>query len=87
MLINIARFFFRYNDAQLFEQAKTILLEMGEYFQIQDDFIDCYGNPEITGKIGTDIQDKKCSWLAVVAMQRATTTQKEIMLKNYGQHG
>lgn len=60
---------------------------MGHFFQVQDDFLDCFGNPEITGKIGTDIQDNKCSWLAVVCMQRANDEQKQIMLDCYGRHG
>lgn len=73
-----------YKDAEAFRQSKTILLEMGNFFQVQDDFLDCFGNPEVTGKIGTDIQDNKCSWLAVVAMQRANVEQKQIMIDCYG---
>ncbi|EDV56491.1 farnesyl pyrophosphate synthase [Drosophila erecta] len=73
-----------YKDAEAFRQSKTILLEMGNFFQVQDDFLDCFGNPEVTGKIGTDIQDNKCSWLAVVAMQRANVEQKQIMVDCYG---
>ncbi|XP_068145893.1 farnesyl pyrophosphate synthase [Drosophila tropicalis] len=74
-----------YKDAEAFRQSKTILLEMGHFFQVQDDFLDCFGNPEVTGKIGTDIQDNKCSWLAVVAMQRANAEQKQVMIDCYGQ--
>lgn len=71
-------------DPELYRQARTLLLAMGHLFQVQDDYLDCFGDPSITGKEGTDIQDGKCSWLIVLAMQRANSQQKESLRKSYG---
>ncbi|XP_078448642.1 farnesyl pyrophosphate synthase isoform X2 [Lampetra planeri] len=68
------------------ENAKAILLEMGEFFQIQDDYLDCFGDPEVTGKIGTDIEDNKCGWLVVQALKKASPEQRIILEENYGRH-
>lgn len=64
--------------------VENILVEMGTYFQVQDDYLDCYGDPEFIGKIGTDIEDYKCSWLVVQALERADESQKSILFENYG---
>nr|KAF6413210.1 farnesyl diphosphate synthase [Molossus molossus] len=65
--------------------AKKILLEIGELFQIQDDYLDLFGDSSVMGKIGTDIQDNKCSWLVVQCLQRASPEQRQILQENYGQ--
>ncbi|CAD6972897.1 unnamed protein product [Tilletia controversa] len=39
------------DDAQ-YKAALDILIPLGEYFQVQDDYLDCYGTPEMIGKIG-----------------------------------
>eukprot|EP00953_Heterococcus_sp_UTEX-ZZ885_P033196 17290-Heterococcus_DN1.PRE.4 len=60
-----------------FAMARKICCIIGEYFQVQDDFLDCYADPEVLGKIGTDIQDMKCSWLIVQALDCASQEQRK----------
>jgi farnesyl diphosphate synthase len=64
--------------------ASSILLPLGEYFQIQDDYLDYSGTPEQIGKVGTDIVDNKCSWVINTALSLATPAQRAILDENYG---
>ncbi|KAI1305653.1 farnesyl pyrophosphate synthetase [Xylaria venustula] len=66
------------------KQAEDILIPMGEYFQVQDDYLDNFGLPEHIGKIGTDIMDNKCSWLVNQALKLATPEQRKILEEHYG---
>ena len=60
------------------------MIPLGEYFQIQDDYLDCFGTPEQIGKIGTDIKDNKCSWVINQALLIATPEQRQLLDNNYG---
>ena len=66
-------------DVQLFNTIEKLALEMGYLFQVQDDFLDCYGLSDVTGKVGTDIRDRKCTWLIVTALKDASPEQKECL--------
>ncbi|GBG77500.1 hypothetical protein CBR_g23945 [Chara braunii] len=71
-------------DQERFATANGILVQMGTYFQAQDDFLDCYGDPDYIGKVGTDIEDSKCSWLVVKALESANEEQTSRIEANYG---
>lgn len=63
---------------------KRAAMLMGEYFQVQDDVMDCFTPPEKLGKVGTDIEDAKCSWLAVTFLAHAPDAKKDEFKQNYG---
>jgi farnesyl diphosphate synthase len=67
------------------QTAHDILIPMGEYFQAQDDYLDAFADPTVLGKIGTDIQDNKCSWLVNQALKKVTPEQRKVLEDNYGQ--
>jgi len=72
-------------DKAAYDSARTLLMRMGIYFQAQDDFLDCFQTEEKLGKVGTDIQDKKCGWLfAHVYHGKASEEQKALLDANYG---
>uniref|UniRef100_A0A7S0WQW2 Farnesyl pyrophosphate synthase n=1 Tax=Pyramimonas obovata TaxID=1411642 RepID=A0A7S0WQW2_9CHLO len=71
-------------DKAAYETAREVCCHIGEYFQIQDDYLDCYGDPEVIGKVGTDIEDNKCSWLVCKALLLADKKQLEVLKANYG---
>ncbi len=65
-------------------ESVNLLYEIGEKigigFQLKDDILDVYGDPEKFGKqVGGDIIENKKTWLLIDAMNRATgETKKEL---------
>ena len=71
------------SDPAAFKQTEEICVEMGHLFQVQDDYLDCYGDPKHIGKIGTDIYDNKCGWLINTALLICSPAQKKVLEDNY----
>ncbi|XP_025075155.1 farnesyl pyrophosphate synthase 1-like [Pogonomyrmex barbatus] len=71
-------------DPEMFKQAELILLGMGRFFQVRDDYMACFEESEVVGKYNTDIQKGKCTWLIVTALDRATPVQRNILKECYG---
>jgi farnesyl diphosphate synthase len=70
-----------------YKEADRILIPMGEFFQVQDDYLDYHGTEAQIGKIGTDIVDGKCSWCVCTALAHGTEAQKQLLYENYGKKG
>lgn len=70
------------NQQHLYEFGKNL----GIAFQIQDDFLDAFGNPEKFGKkVGGDILANKKTFLLIEALSRAGNAQRkelELLLKS-----
>jgi len=60
------------------EQLYDLGLNLGMAFQLQDDLLDSFGNPELFGKeIGGDIKSNKKTWLLIKALETANTEERE----------
>ena len=59
-------------------------LNLGIAFQLQDDYLDCFGNPETFGKqVGGDIIENKKTYLYLKAMEFAKAEEREQLLHLY----
>ncbi|KAF9516978.1 hypothetical protein BS47DRAFT_1291725 [Hydnum rufescens UP504] len=82
--VALAMHFHGITNPEQFALAQKIIIPLGEYFQVQDDYLDCYAPPEERGKIGTDIIENKNTWVVNVALQHVTPAQRKILDENYG---
>ncbi|XP_046387664.1 farnesyl pyrophosphate synthase-like isoform X2 [Ischnura elegans] len=83
--VTLALFMTGVRDNETHRQVKTIQMEMAQFFQVQNNFLDCYADTKVLGRPGTDIEDGRLSWLSVVALQRASPKQRKIMQECYGE--
>ncbi|XP_063929821.1 farnesyl pyrophosphate synthase-like [Zophobas morio] len=82
--IALAMYMANIYDLELHRKSEDLSKDLTFLYQVQNDFLDCYGNPEKSGKRGTDIEEGKCTWLAVMAMKKGNHSQIETMKQCYG---
>ena len=62
-------------------------LNLGLAFQLQDDYLDAFGNPETFGKqVGGDIIENKKTYLYLKAMEFASPNEKEELVHLFSIH-
>jgi len=60
-------------------------LPLGEAFQLRDDILGTFGDPDVTGKeVGDDLREGKPTLLYALARQRATGEAADLLARRYG---
>lgn len=77
------------DERRFSKEVKDLCFKLGYLFQAQDDFLDCFGDPAVTGKNGTDLKDRKCTWVTCKAIEklkhRSFSTYAKAFRENFGQ--
>jgi farnesyl diphosphate synthase len=66
-------------------EFNKLLMDLGHYFQVEDDWLDIYGDPRVTGKVGTDLKDGKVTWLSCRSLELCDEIQRKILISSLGQ--
>jgi geranylgeranyl diphosphate synthase type I len=63
-------------------------MPLGEAFQLRDDVLGVFGDPEVTGKpAGDDLREGKRTALVAMALERATDAQSDLVRRELGNPG
>ncbi|XP_054160042.1 uncharacterized protein LOC128958251 [Oppia nitens] len=82
--VRLAMYMRGYSQASDHQLVEKILLKIGHLFQAQDDYIDLFVDPTHMGKTGTDIEEGKCCWPIVRALELCDDKQRQILVANVG---
>lgn len=74
------------SDPQLIDIYSNYGLPLGEAFQLRDDVIGVFGDPQVTGKpAGDDLREGKRTVLVAKTLSLASKSQRAEFLSNFGQ--
>ncbi len=72
------------DDEALIQDFYTFGINLGLGFQITDDFLGIWGNPDITGKpVASDLKQRKKTFPVVQCFEAARDGQREALIKYY----
>ena len=72
-------------DIEVQEALYRYGISLGLAFQLQDDWLDTYGDPEVFGKnIGGDIMNDKKTFLLITAINKSDAARHEELLSMLG---
>jgi geranylgeranyl diphosphate synthase, type I len=72
-------------DPELLTGLTSYGLPLGEAFQLRDDVLGVFGDPEVTGKpAGDDLREGKRTVLMALARERADTDQQRLLDRLFG---
>lgn len=72
-------------DQKYFEELTNYGLPLGEAFQLRDDLLGVFGDPQETGKpAGDDLREGKRTVLIEITLKQAKGSQLEVLNKNFG---
>lgn len=66
------------------KEVYKVAASLGQYYQVQNDYLDVYGDPKHTGKSGTDIKENKLTWPILEALDRCDKDQRLVLEQYYG---
>ena len=70
---------------ETFEALTAYGVPLGEAFQLRDDVLGVFGDPDVTGKpAGDDLREGKRTLLVALAMRSATTVEAELLRHELG---
>ncbi|RWS22685.1 farnesyl pyrophosphate synthetase putative-like protein [Leptotrombidium deliense] len=82
--VKLCLYLLNITDTKLHDWATHLCEKIGILFQAQDDYIDVYGDSNVTGKIGTDIKNGKCTWMVVTSLTIMNKHQRKLFQLHFG---